>query len=158
MKTKAPFVLITSIIYFLLVSIPAWTQTPIVQKDSLYSNYLQEQRPVEIIFPKSYKESSAEKYDVLYVLDGEWNTSLAVTVYEFLEYAKFIPANIIIVSVPNYYKDGINMRDRDFTPTSMETSEEKSASAKSSSISGGAEKFLLFLKDELVPFVNKKCQ
>lgn len=158
MKTKALFVLTTSIINFLLLSIPAWTQTPIVQKDSLYSKYLQEQRLVEIIFPKSYKESSAEKYDVLYVLDGEWNTSLAVRVYEFLEYAKFIPTNIIIVSVPNCYKDGINMRDRDFTPTSIETSEEKSASTKSSSISGGADKFLLFLKDELVPFVNKKCQ
>lgn len=65
MKTKAPFVLTTSIIYFLLLSIPAWTQTPIVQKDSLYSKYLQEQRPVEVIFPKSYKERSAEKYDVL---------------------------------------------------------------------------------------------
>lgn len=157
MKTKALFVLATSIIYFLLLSIPAWTQTPVVQKDSLYSNYLQEQRSIEIIFPKSYKESPAEKYDVLYVLDGEWNTSLAVRVYEFLEYAKFIPANIIIVSVPNYYKDGINMRDRDFTPTSI-TIEEKSSSTKSSSISGGADKFLLFLKDELVPFVNKKCQ
>src|SRR5688572_194218 len=135
MKTKALYVLATSIIGFLLLSVPAWTQTPVVQKDSLYSKYLLEHRHVEIIFPKSYKERSAETYDVLYVLDGEWNTSLAVTVYGFLEYAKFIPANIIIVSVPNYYKDGINRRDRDFTPTSIQVSEEKSASAKSGSVS-----------------------
>lgn len=86
----------------------------------------------------------------MYVLDGEWNTSLAERVYEFLEYAKFIPANMIIVSVPNYYKNGINMRDRDFTPTLAENSD-----GKSNPNSGGAHNFLLFLKDELIPFVNR---
>jgi len=150
MKIKIQFVFVASILYFMLASIPAWTQT--VQKDSLYSKYLKEQRPVEIIFPKNYKESSTEKYDVLYVLDGEWNTSLAVRVYEFLEYAKFIPANIIIVSVPNYYRNEVNMRDRDFTPTLANSSD-----GNINPISGGAGNFLLFLKDELVPFVNEKC-
>ncbi|WP_276371917.1 serine hydrolase [Chryseolinea sp. H1M3-3] len=153
MRISAQFVFIASIIYFILVSIPAWTQASLVQKDSLYSKYLKEQRPVEIFFPKSYKKNSTEKYDVLYVLDGEWNTSLAVTVYGFLEFAKFIPANIIIVSVPNYYRNEVNMRDRDFTPTLAENSD-----GKINPISGGAGNFLLFLKDELVPFVTKKCQ
>ncbi len=156
MKIKAQFVFIASIIYFLLVSMPAWTQASLVQKDSLYSKYLKEQRPIKIILPKNYKNSSAEKFDVLYVLDGEWNTSLAEKVYEFLEHAKFIPTNIIIVSVPNFYKNGINMRERDFTPTSTENKEGKFSWMKSSLISGGASNFLLFLKEELVPFVNRK--
>jgi predicted alpha/beta superfamily hydrolase/CubicO group peptidase (beta-lactamase class C family) len=149
-KVKVQLAFIACIIYFQLVSINAWSQ--VVQKDSLYSEYLKEQRPVEINFPKNYKESASEKYDVLYVLDGEWNTSLAVRVCEFLEYAGFIPPNIIIVSVPNYYKDSINMRDRDFTPTLAENSE-----AKINPVSGGAGNFLLFLKNELIPFINKKC-
>ena len=145
MKIKAPFVFIASIIYFLLVSIPAWTQASLVQKDSLYSKYLKEQRALKIIFPKNYKTSSAEKFDILYVLDGEWDTSLAEKVYEFLEHAKFIPINLIIVSVPNFYKNGINMRERDFTPTSTENKEGKFSWMKSSLNSGGASNFLLFL-------------
>jgi len=157
MESKSPFVFTASIIYFLLVSIPpAWTQAPIVQKDSLYSKYLKEQRTIKIVLPKNYKTSSAEKFDVLYVLDGEWNTSLAEKVYEFLEHAKFIPTNLIIVSVPNYYKNEINMRERDFTPTSTENKEGKFSWMKSSLNSGGASNFLLFFKEELVPFVNRK--
>lgn len=158
MKIKAQFVFLASTICFLQIPMEARAQALVGQKDSLYSIYLKEQRTVQIILPKNYQSNSEEKFDVLYVLDGEWNTSLAVRVYEFLEYAKFIPTNIIIVSVPNYYKDGINMRDRDFTPTSTETSETNYASSKSSSNSGGAGNFLLFLKNELVPFVNKKFQ
>jgi CubicO group peptidase (beta-lactamase class C family)/predicted alpha/beta superfamily hydrolase len=117
----------------------------------LYSSILKEQRKIKIILPKMYNPGLTDRYDVLYVLDGEWNTSLAEKVYEFLEYARFIPANMIIVSVPNYYRNGINMRDRDFTPTLAENSE-----GKINPISGGANKFLLFLKDELIPFVNRK--
>jgi CubicO group peptidase (beta-lactamase class C family)/predicted alpha/beta superfamily hydrolase len=156
MKIKVQFAFIAYTIFFLQVSIPAWTQAHLVKKDSLYSKYLKEQRPIKIIFPKNYNTSSTEKFDALYVLDGEWNTSLAEKAYDFLEYAKFIPPNLIIVSVPNYYKDGINMRDRDFTPSSTENREGKFAWMRSSLISGGAANFLLFLKEELVPFVNSK--
>ncbi|MEE1964333.1 alpha/beta hydrolase-fold protein [Allomuricauda taeanensis] len=120
----------------------------VVQKDSLYSNYLKEQKPLEIIFPKNFKHCVSDKFDVLYVLDGEWNTTLAVRAYEFLEYAKFVPTNIIIVNVPNYYQDGMNMRDRDFTPTAME----------GSPMAGRANNFLLSLKEELIPFVTGKCR
>jgi predicted alpha/beta superfamily hydrolase len=156
MKIKTRFALIMSVIYFLLLSIQARTQNSSIQYGSLYSNILKEQRSIKVILPKKYNSSLTDRFDVLYVLDGEWNTSLVEKVYEFLEYAKFIPPNIIIVSVPNYYKNGINMRDRDFTPTSTENSDRKFAWMKSSLISGGASNFLLFLKEELVPFVNRK--
>ena len=156
MKIKIRFALVAPIIYFLLISVQGRTQNSSIQYDSLYSNILKEQRPIKIILPKKYNPSLTDRFDVLYVLDGEWNTSLAEKAYEFLEYAKFIPANMIIVSVPNCYKNGINMRDRDFTPTSTENNEGKSAWMKSSLISGGARNFLLFLKEELVPFVNRK--
>src|SRR5688572_16790491 len=123
MKRKIRFASIVLVIYLLLLSIQAWPQNSGIQYDSLYSNVLKEQRPIKVILPKKYNPSSTDRCDVLYVLDGEWNTSLAEKVYEFLEYGKFIPTNLIIVSVPNYYKNGINMRDRDFTPTSTENSE-----------------------------------
>jgi CubicO group peptidase (beta-lactamase class C family)/predicted alpha/beta superfamily hydrolase len=156
MKITTRFALIAPVIYFLLISIQARTQNSNIQYDSLYSNILKEQRSIKIILPKKYNPSLTDRFDVLYVLDGEWNAALAEKVYEFLEFAKFIPTNMIIVSIPNYYKNGINMRDRDFTPTSTENSEGKFAWMKSSLISGGAGNFLLFLKEELVPFVNRK--
>ena len=156
MKIKARFPFTASIIYFFLLSIQARTQNPIIQYDSLYSTVLKENRSIKIIFPKKVNSGLKDRVDVLYVLDGEWNTSLAEKVYDFLEFAKFIPTNMIIVSVPNYYKAGINMRDRDFTPTSTENKEGKFTWMRSSLISGGADNFLLFLKDELVPYVNKK--
>ena len=132
MKIKTRFALIVTVIYFLLISIQARPQNSGIQYDSLYSNILKEQRPIKVILPKKYNPGLTDRFDVLYVLDGEWNTSLAEKVYEFLEYAKFIPTNLIIVSVPNYYKNGINMRDRDFTPTSTENSDGKFAWMKSS--------------------------
>ena len=148
MKIKIRFASIVLVFYLLLISIQAWPQNSGIQYDSLYSNILKEQRPIKVILPKKYNPGSTDRCDVLYVLDGEWNTSLAEKVYEFLEYGKFIPTNLIIVSVPNYYKNGINMRDRDFTPTSTENSEGTKY--------GGAGNFLLFLKEELIPFINSK--
>jgi len=156
MKIKLHFAFITSVICFLLISLEARPQNAVVQSDSLYSNILKEKRSIKVILPKKYDPGLADQFDVLYVLDGEWNTSLTEKVCEFLGSAKFIPANMIIVSIPNYYKNGTNMRERDFTPTSTENKDGKFWWMKSSLISGGAGNFLQFLKDELVPFVNRK--
>ena len=143
---KVRFALVAPIIYFLFLTNPANGQNPNIRHDSLYSQVLKEQRNVEIIFPKKYIPNATDKFDVLYVLDGEWNTSLVEKLYEFQEYARFIPTNMIIVNVPNLYQNGVNMRDRDFTPTQT----------NNGSIAGGANNFLSFLKNELIPFVNKK--
>lgn len=143
---KIHFGLVAASIFLVLSAIQIKAQTDPAPSDSLYSKILNEQRQFKIIYPKKYDRNSNETFDVLYVLDGEWNTSLTETVYGFLEYAKFVPTNIIIVSVPNHYKDSVNMRDRDFTPTAMDNTP----------FSGGADKFLQFLKQELMPLVNKK--
>lgn len=114
--------------------------------------FLKEQRSIKVILPKTFDPRSPDRFDVLYVLDGEWNASLTEKVCEFLGFAKFIPANMIIVSIPNHYKDGKNMGERDFTPTSTENSDAKFGWMKSSLLSGGAANFLLFFKDELLPY------
>ncbi|MDO1500410.1 alpha/beta hydrolase-fold protein [Winogradskyella maritima] len=115
-----------------------------VKTDSIYSVHLKEYRQFQINIPKKYDK--ADSFDVLYVLDGEWGTSLTKTVYEFLGYAEFIPKNIVIVSIPNYYKDGVNMRRRDFTPVRV----------KNQPVSKGVINFNNFLKDELIPLINKE--
>nr|WP_099565040.1 alpha/beta hydrolase-fold protein [Gaetbulibacter sp. 4G1] len=137
---------INCFMFFLLSSFLLQAQYHIVKNDSIYSEHLEELRQIRINVPKEYDVNSNEKLDVLYVLDGEWSTSLTKTVYEFLEYAKFIPKNILIVSIPNSYKDGVNMRRRDFTPVRT----------KNQHISKGVINFHNFLKDELIPLINKK--
>jgi len=131
--------------FILLYPLFAQGQYHVEKNDSIYSEHLKELRQIQINIPKEYYKNT-EKFDVLYVLDGEWATSLTKTVYEFLGYAEFIPKNIIIVSIPNNYKDGVNMRRRDFTPVRI----------KNQPISKGVINFHNFLKDELIPLINKK--
>lgn len=151
MKMNNRFAFATSIIFFFLLSSPAWAQQPVIQDDSLYSAILKEQRTIKIISPKNYQPGSTDTFDMLYVLDGEWNTSLAEKVHGFLAYAEFIPANMIIVSIPNLYREEINLRDRDFTPTSN-----KNNQLSGGALAGGANNFLAFLEDELIPYITNK--
>lgn len=137
---------ICSFIFFLFFSFSIQAQYHNTEQDSIYSKHLNELRQIKISIPKSYNSNSKQKLDVLYVLDGEWATPLTKTAYRFLEYAEFIPKNILIVSIPNEYKNGVNMRRRDFTPVRI----------KNKPVSKGVINFHNFLKDELIPFINKK--
>ncbi|MBB5636853.1 putative alpha/beta superfamily hydrolase [Pedobacter cryoconitis] len=108
--------------------------------DSLGSGVLKEKRLFEVFLPKAYKAGSTSKYDVLYVLDGgNPNTGLINEIQHFLESESYMPPTII-VSILN------TDRNRDLTPTKVKDWE----------TSGGADKFLLFIKSELIPYINKK--
>ncbi len=130
---------------FLFTS-PVKAQKVTTLPDSLYSAILKETRKIQVILPQNYKAGTPDKYDVLYILDGEWNTNLAIQLYGFMEYARYIPSKMILVSVPNLYKKDLNLRDRDFTPSTV----------KDGPVSGGAAHFLAFLKNELIPYINQK--
>ena len=107
--------------------------------DSLNSDILKEKRLIEVFVPPDYKPGDTNKYDVLYVLDGgNWNTGLIKQIQHYLGGEGYIPP-AIIVSVLN--KD----RNKDLTPTHMDNWK----------TSGGADKFLGFIKNELIPYVNK---
>lgn len=108
------------------------------KRDSINSTILKEKRIIQIVLPENYKPGSADKYDVLYVLDGEGNTKLADDIARFLNGESYMPPTII-VGVIN------TDRNRDLTPTH----------SNDFNTSGGADKFLGFLKDELIPYVNK---
>ena len=64
--------------------------------DSLYSEILEEQRSLHIILPDGYDESSEVKYDVVYVLDGEWNTEFTAEMQKHIVRWRFMPENIIV--------------------------------------------------------------
>src|SRR3984957_8487680 len=113
-------------------------------KDSIYSQTLQEERRLQIQLPAEYKSGSDQKYQVLYLLDGEWNAELFQQVQSWSRQWGYTPP-IIMVGVVNSYPNNNNQRFRDLTPT-----------ATGPNGSGGGPKLLSFLKNELIPYINKK--
>jgi predicted alpha/beta superfamily hydrolase len=114
-------------------------------RDSIYSETLKEKRIIQVIMPKDYKAESGEKYEVLYVLDGEWYMEQVPFIYNFAMNSGYVP-KCIFVLIPNTYVNSINLRDRDFSPTRINMYPQ----------SGGADNFHAFLKNELIPYVEKK--
>lgn len=111
--------------------------------DSLYSDILNEQRNLEIIFPKDYDAN--EKYDMIYILDGEWHAQYTADLQRQMVPWGFMPKNII-VGITNTHVDGVNLRSRDMTPTQSEPGAND----------GQAAAFVSFLKNELIPFIENK--
>ncbi|WP_162386905.1 alpha/beta hydrolase-fold protein [Spirosoma endbachense] len=108
------------------------------KRDSIHSEILKEKRYFQVVLPIGYDAASKKKYDVIYVLDGDWNTKLLSDVEQLLGEEGRIPHNII-VSIFN------TDRNRDFLPTHNQSNQ----------TSGGADQFLNFLKKELIPYINK---
>ncbi len=115
-----------------------------VINDSIFSKVLNEERDVKIILPDSYKPGSDEKYEVIYLTDGEWVSDLFPFIYRFAKGENYVPP-VIMVAIPNTYLNTVNQRDRDFLPVHVDNP----------AISGGGDKFISFLKDELIPYIDK---
>ena len=120
----------------MLSGIAAAQGFPIV-RDSINSEILQEKRYIEVVLPENYQQKTDEKYEVIYLLDGEWNINLVPYIHRFAAQENFMPP-AIFVGLPNTYLKGVNQRDRDFLP------------------GNAAGKFLDFLKKEVIPFIEKK--
>jgi len=119
-------------------------QSHTVLSDSIYSDILKEERSIKVLLPDGFKPGSAEKYEVIYITDGEWAMDPFSFVYKFAEAENFVPP-AIIVAVPNKYVNNANQRDRDFLPLHV----------PQPAISGGAGNFLSFFKNELIPYIDR---
>ncbi|MBN1782643.1 chitobiase/beta-hexosaminidase C-terminal domain-containing protein [bacterium] len=106
-------------------------------RDSVYYEAQKEQRILEIILPQNYDPESKEKYEVIYILDGEWNINLLPYIHGFARSEGFVPP-AIFVGLPNVYPDGQNQRDRDFLPVNA------------------ADDFLSFIEKDVIPTIEKK--
>lgn len=99
-----------------------------------------------IALPDSYHQSPDKKYPVLYFLDAYWDTPLLNGVYGTLIYDRVVPEFIM---VGFSYPDGANYdqeRLLDFTPTQLATAR---------ATTGGGPEFLKFIKESVVPMVEK---
>jgi len=122
-------------------------QIVIGTKYILHSNILNEDREYWVSLPESYskEESSYKRYPVLIVLDGNAHFKSITGMVNYMSSGhngnRRIP-EMIVVAIQN-----VNRR-RDFTPDKTITKREND--------SGGGDRFLSFLEDELIPELDQK--
>ncbi|MDW3648477.1 MAG: alpha/beta hydrolase-fold protein [Bacteroidia bacterium] len=131
---QSRFLLITALLIF---SISLSAQVNNHHEDQvLYSSHLDEYRGIKISLPSDYDQHN-KSYPVLYVLDGEWVFDYAIGCVDFL-------SNDILGQIPKMIVVGIPNTDR------------KRDLFVNLESDGSYHRFLNFMEDELIPFVNKK--
>jgi hypothetical protein len=113
---------------------------------TIHSSIVGQEYLLKVRLPDGYEESG-KRYPVLYLLDGDFAFAMATDIVQYLEWEGHVP-ELIIVS-PAYGSKraprtgGSNMRNRDLLPFSRTSGDEP-----------GAENFLRFLAEELIPYVD----
>ncbi|HEX6846459.1 MAG TPA: alpha/beta hydrolase-fold protein [Chitinophagaceae bacterium] len=111
------------------------------------SRVLNEERTITIYKPPVHPEYKDVVSPVIYVLDSEFYADFISTMISFVSERFVTMPPITVVGIQNFGEGAIG-RNRDLTPLI----------AKDSSIfktSGGAEKFLQYIREEVFPFVEK---
>ena len=100
---------------------------------------------LQISLPAGYANTN-KKYPVVYLMDSQWDFPLVSALYGQQYYDGFIPEMVMVgITWGGDYPNPDSLRARDYTPT-ME---------KGLPQSGGADKFLSFIKNEVFPFIEK---
>jgi len=107
------------------------------------SHALGETRVIEVTLPPGYSEDSTRRYPVLVVLDGDLEQPIAATTARFYAETSQLP-ELIVVGVRN------TDRGRDFTPALRPDF----PSPPEIPVAGGADNFLDFVGDELLPYID----
>jgi predicted alpha/beta superfamily hydrolase len=108
-----------------------------VKKDSLNSAVLKQNRKISIFLPEGYEKGDS-KFPVIYVLDADGRDQHTVPTARFLFVNNKMP-KAIIVGVFNVD------RNHDFLPDS----------SKNAPTGGGADSFVKFFREELIPYIDK---
>ena len=101
---------------------------------------------LHVHLPRFYSDSS-RTFPAVYVLDGQWDFPLVNALHGQLYYDGFVPGLIIIgITWGGKNPKVDSLRARDYTPSHNDQIPQ----------SGGAAKFYSFVKQELIPFIEKK--
>ncbi len=135
---KTHNLLVPALLFLLISNASAQNQedNPQAMNAVINSGILNEERKLIIYLPDDYY-TSENHYPVLYLLDGGTHFHHATGAVNFLSQYGIIP-DMIVVSIINVD------RNRDFSPVHDE----------SIPTSGGAEKFLGFVSEELIPSLD----
>ena len=111
----------------------------------LQSNKLKESRTLFISKPAGYGDG-ADRYPVLYLLDGETHFRYAAAIAEFLAENDRIPKMLVVGIASGDSQE----RTHDLTPLSSAETDNRFSPGN-----GGADAFLSFLGGELIPYVDR---
>lgn len=117
-----------------------------VQQQTILSTVLSEQRQYLVHLPESYERAPTRRYPVIYVLDGS-SQDVHTAASAALMARIGVTPEVIVVGIPNISGKG---RQRDYTPPGMLQDLDDKDSDK-----GHADKFLAFVRDELIPKIEK---
>ena len=99
---------------------------------------------LQIMLPGGFKNSN-KKYPVIYLMDSQWDFPLLKCLYGEHYFDGFVPELIVVgVTWGGINPNPDSLRARDYTPTNEARLPQ----------SGGADKFLSFMKNELFPFIE----
>lgn len=125
-----------------LVTIPNSEHVP------MHSKVAGHDYDIYIHFPAGY-ETARRKFPVLYVVDGDNDFSPSLEYLGLMMAEYHIPEPILVaISDGGLIGTPGNKRNRDFTPSAVPQNPE----------SGGAPKFLGFIKDELIPYIDQNLK
>jgi hypothetical protein len=112
--------------------------------------------PIFVCLPGSYDYSN-KTYPVIYMLDAYSSFGIMTQMQHLLAFDKELPEAIIVgISSKGGSKDFIYNRARDYTPTFIPQDSLPSSVRLMTPASGGASKFLQFIKDQLIPAIETK--
>lgn len=104
---------------------------------------LGETRIVDVTLPHRYAADTAARYPVIVALDGEFEGEIAASIARFYANMGSIPG-VIVVAIHN------TARTRDLTPAPIPPFTAPPGP------SGGADRFLTFVADEVLPFIDRQ--
>ena len=115
--------------------------------EELESKELEEKRTLNIYLPQGYHPDSVTTYPVIYVLDGSQYEDFPhiAGLVQFMNMYNILPKSIV-VGISNLDKS----RYRDFTYPSSDERDIKDLPT-----SGGSEKFINYLENEVIPLINR---
>ncbi|WP_056880614.1 alpha/beta hydrolase-fold protein [Pseudoxanthomonas sp. Root630] len=101
---------------------------------------------VYVRLPEGYDPAASTRYPVVYLLDGDSLFPLLAPTHLFLHYDEKLPEAIVVGIAYGGFEPAINKRDTDFT----------APGADATAGQGGAPGFLAFLRDQVIPEVERR--
>lgn len=101
---------------------------------------------IYVAYPQDYGKDLQKRYPVVYLLDGDSLFPIQATHHLFLNYDEGVPQAIVVGIAYGSFDPAINKRDYDFTAPADDASNGQ----------GGAPAFHRFLKNELIPEIDRR--
>ena len=129
------------------------TSVVVAKMVTIHSKILKESRKLYIYTPDMNQDKNyiGQAYPVLYLMDGDIHAPLVASQVAYLSTVYNVLPPMIVVGINNYGYD----RMRDLTPTHTDIGYDGKIDTTSFKTTGGGEKFLQFVKQEVMPFINE---